>query len=114
MGIDPKLIDQLLAGYKKPEDIAGENGLLKQLTKAVLERALQAELTGHLGYEKNDPAGYKSGNSRNGKSRKRLKGDFGEIELETPRDRQGTFEPKIVAPHQTRWTGFDDKILSMY
>jgi putative transposase len=114
MAIDPKLIDQLLAGYKKPEDIAGENGLLKQLTKAVLERALQAELTGHLGYEKNDPAGYKSGNSRNGKSRKRLKGDFGEIELETPRDRQGTFEPKIVAPHQTRWTGFDDKILSMY
>jgi putative transposase len=114
MGIDPKLIDELLAGYKKPEDIAGENGLLKQLTKAVLERALQAELTGHLGYEKNDPAGYKSGNSRNGKSRKRLKGDFGEIELETPRDRQGTFEPKIVAPHQTRWTGFDDKILSMY
>jgi putative transposase len=114
MAIDPKLIDQLLVGYKKPEDIAGENGLLKQLTKAVLERALQAELTGHLGYEKNDPVGYKSGNSRNGKSRKKLKGDFGEIELETPRDRQGTFEPKIVASHQTRWTGFDDKILSMY
>ncbi len=84
------------------------------MTKAVIERALQAELTGHLGYEKHDPAGYKTGNSRNGKSRKKLKGDFGEIELETPRDRQGTFEPKIVAPHQTRWTGFDDKILSMY
>src|SRR6202034_2471840 len=114
MGIDPKLIDQLLAGYKKPEDIAGENGLLKQLTKAVLERALQAELTGHLGYEKNDPAGHKSGNSRNGASRKKLKGDFGEIELKTPRDRNGTFEPKIVERHQTRWTGFDDKILSMY
>ncbi len=114
MGIDPKLIDQLLAGYKKPEDIAGENGLLKQLRKAVLERALQAELTGHLGCEKHDPAGYKSGSSRNGKSQKKLNGDFGEIELETPRDRQGTFEPKIVAPHQTRWTDFDDKILSMY
>ena len=97
-GIDPTLVDQLLAGYKKPEDIAGENGLLKQLTKALLERALQAELTEHLGYEKHDPAGYKSGNSRNGKSRKKLKGDFGEIELETPRDRNGTFEPKIVAP----------------
>jgi putative transposase len=114
MGIDLKLVDQLLAGYKKPEDMIGEGGLLKQLTKALLERAMQAELTGHLGYEKHDPAGRGSGNSRNGKSRKKLKGDFGEMELETPRDRKGTFEPKIVAPHQTRWTGFDDKILSMY
>jgi putative transposase len=112
--LDPKLIDQLLADYKTPEDIAGENGLLKQLTKAVLERALQAELTGHLGYEKHDPAGHKSGNSRNGTSRKTLKGNFGKLELETPRDRNGTFEPKIVAAHQTRWTGFDDKILSLY
>ena len=114
MGIDPKLIDKLLADYKKPEDIVGENGLLKQLTKAVLERALSAELTNHLGYEKHDPVGYKNGNSRNGKSRKKLKGEFGEMELETPRDRKGTFEPKIVAKNQTRWTGFDDKILSMY
>ncbi len=93
--IDPKLIDQLLVGYKKPEEIAGENGLLKQLTKAVIERALQAELTGHLDDEKHDPAGYKTGNSRNGKSREKLKGDFGEIELETPRDLQvGAFEPR--------------------
>jgi putative transposase len=115
MGIDPKLIVELLAEYgHRPQDIAGENGLLKQLTKALLERAMQAELTDHLGYEKHDPAGYKSGNSRNGKSKKKLKGDFGEIELETPRDREGTFEPKIVPKHQTRWTGFDDKILSMY
>jgi len=115
MAIDPKLIDTLLAEYgKRPEDIAGENGLLKQLTKAILERALDAELTDHLGYEKHDPAGYKSGNSRNGKSRKTLKGDFGAIELETPRDRNATFEPTIVAKGQTRWTGFDDKILSMY
>src|SRR5437660_2572392 len=114
MAIDKKLIDQLLTEYKKPEDIIGENGLLKELTKALLERAMQAELTGHLGYEKHDPAGHNSGNSRNGVSRKKLKGDFGEIELETPRDRKGTFEPKIVERHQTRWTGFDDKILSMY
>jgi putative transposase len=114
MGIDPKLIDQLLVNYKTPADIAGENGLLKQLTKAVLERAMGAELTGHLGYEKHDRAGRRSGNSRNGTSRKTLKGDFGNIELETPRDRKGTFEPQIVAPHQTRWTGFDDKILSLY
>jgi len=112
--IDPKLIDQLLGDYKKPEDIIGENGLLKQLTKAVLERALQAEMTEHLGYERHDPVGYKSGNSRNGKSQKKLKGDFGEIDLETPRDRTATFEPKIVAKGQTRFSGFDDKILSMY
>jgi len=115
MAIDAKLIDKLLSehGYR-PQDIAGENGLLKQLTKAVLERAMQAEMTDHLGYEKHDPVGHKSGNSRNGKSRKKLKGEFGEVEIETPRDRNGTFAPKIVAKHQTRWTGFDDKILSMY
>src|SRR2546428_6654810 len=114
MAIDKALIDQLLADYKKPEDIIGENGLLKQLTKAILERALQAELTDHLGFEKHDPAGHHSGNSRNGSGRKALKGDFGELELETPRDRQASFEPQIVAKGQTRFTGFDDKIISMY
>ena len=114
MAIDLKLIDKLLADYKKPEDIIGENGLLKQLTKAVLERAMQAEMTEHLGYEKHDPAGNHSGNSRNGATSKTLKGDFGEVPLETPRDRNGTFEPKIVAKGQTRFTGFDDKIVSMY
>jgi putative transposase len=114
MGLDADLIDQLLKEYKKPEDIIGENGLLKQLTKALLERAMAAELKDHLGYGKYDPAGHNSGNSRNGKSSKKLKGDFGEFELETPRDRNGTFEPKIVGKGQTRFTGFDDKILSMY
>lgn len=114
MAIDKKLVDQLLADYKKPEDIIGENGLLKQLTKAILERALQAELSDHLGYEKHDPAGHHSGNSRNGSSRKRLKGNFGELELETPRDRNASFEPKIVPKGQSRFTGFDDKIISMY
>jgi putative transposase len=114
MAIDLKLIDKLLADYKKPEDIIGENGLLKQLTKAILERAMQAEITEHLGYEKHDQAGNNSGNSRNGKTTKALKGDFGEMPLETPRDRNGTFEPKIVAKGQTRFTGFDDKIVSMY
>ena len=96
MAIDLNLIDKLLADYKKPEDIIGENGLLKQLTKALLERAMQAEMTDHLGYEKHDQAGNNSGNSRNGKTTKALKGDFGELPLETPRDRNGTFEPKIV------------------
>ena len=115
MAIDAKLVDSLLAEHgKRPQDIAGENGWLKQLTKAILERALNAELSDYLGYAKHDPAGYKSGNSRNGKTSKTLKGEFGEMELETPRDRNATFEPQIVAKNQTRWTGFDDKILSMY
>jgi putative transposase len=114
MAIDLTLIDKLLADYKKPEDIIGEHGLLKQLTKALLERAMQAEMTEHLGYEKHDQAGNNSGNSRNGKTTKGLKGDFGEMPLETPRDRNGTFEPKIVSKGQTRFTGFDDKIVSMY
>lgn len=114
MAIDKKLIDQLLVGYKKPEEIIGETGLLKQLTKAILERALQAELTDHLGFERHDPAGHHSGNSRNGSGQKTLKGEFGEIELETPRDRQATFAPKIVAKGQTHFTGFDDKIISLY
>lgn len=114
MAIDSKLIDQLLVNTQKPEDIIGDRGLLKQLTKAILERVMHAELTHHLGYEKHDPTGYNSGNSRNGKSRKKIKADFGEVELETPRDRNGTFEPKIIAKGQTRFTGFDDKIISMY
>ena len=114
MAIDLKLIDKLLTDYKKPEDIIGENGLLKQLTKALLERAMEAEMTEHLGYEKHDPGGNNSGNSRNGVTSKTLKGDFGEMPLETPRDRNGSFEPLMVAKGQTRWTGFDDKIISMY
>jgi len=112
--IKPELIDELLRGYERPEDLIGENGLLKQLTKAVLERALNAELTHHLGYEKHDPAGHNSGNSRNGTSAKTVKGDFGELVVETPRDRNGTFEPQILGKHQTRFDGFDEKILSLY
>ena len=114
MALDKNLIDKLLEGYEKPEDLVGENGLLKQLTKALVERALNAELTHHLGYTKNDPQGRSSGNSRNGKSRKKLKGDFGEVTIEVPRDRAAKFEPKIVEKHQRRFDGFDDKILSMY
>jgi putative transposase len=114
MAIDTELIDKLLADYKRPEEIVGENGLLKQLTKAILERAMQAEMTEHLGYEKHDPAEYNSGNSRNGKSRKKVKGDFGEFEIETPGDRKATFEPKILPKGETRFSGFDEKILSMY
>lgn len=108
------LVDELLKDYKKPEDILGEQGLLKQFSKVVLERALGTELTDHLGYEKHDPAGRGSGNSRNGTTAKTLKGKSGEIQVNIPRDRNGTFEPQIVKKHQTRFDGFDDKILSMY
>jgi putative transposase len=114
MPIDNKLIDNLLKDYKTPEEILGDNGLLKQLTKAVLERAMQAELTEHLGYEKHDGAGDNSGNSRNGKSRKTLKGEFGNLPIEVPRDRDSSFAPQIVPKGQTRFSGFDDKILSLY
>ncbi|QPK64660.1 IS256 family transposase [Methylomonas sp. LL1] len=112
--IPTELLDTLLSGYQKPEDLIGENGLLKQLSKALVERALEAELTEHLGHAKHDPITNPSGNARNGKSRKNLKGDFGELPIEIPRDRHGSFEPQIVAKHQTRWTGFDDKIISLY
>ena len=112
--IDNELIDSLLKNYKKPEDLVGENGLLKQLTKQLLERAMAAEMTEHVGYDKHDTAGNNSGNSRNGKSAKTIKGTFGELALETPRDRNGTFEPQIIEKHQTRFTGFDKNILSLY
>ena len=112
--IDNELIDNLLKNYKKPEDLVGENGLLKQLTKQLLERAMAAEMTEHVGYEKHDAIGNNSGNSRNGKSAKTIKGTFGELALETPRDRNGTFEPQIIEKHQTRFTGFDKNILSLY
>ncbi len=114
MTIENELIDKLLKDYKKPEDIIGENGLLKQLTKKLLERAMAAELTEHVGYDKHDASGNNSGNSRNGKSAKTIKGTFGELALETPRDRNGTFEPQIIEKHQTRFTGFDKNILSLY
>ena len=112
--IDNELIDNLLKDYKKPADLIGENGLLKQLTKQLLERAMAAEMTEHVGYDKHDAAGHNSGNSRNGKSAKTIKGTFGELALETPRDRNGTFEPQIIEKHQTRFTGFDANIISLY
>lgn len=108
------LIDGLLANYKKPEDLIGENGLLKQLTKALVERALEAEMAEHPGHNKHEPVQNATGNTRNGKSRKTLKGDFGELPIEVPRDRAGSFEPQLIPKHQTRWTGFDDKIISLY
>lgn len=108
------LLTSLLANYQKPEDLIGENGLLKQLTKLLVERALDAEMSNHLGHDKNQPVVNTSGNTRNGKSKKTLKGEFGELPIDIPRDRHGSFEPQLIPKHQTRWTGFDDKILSLY
>jgi hypothetical protein len=107
-----ELLDELLAGYEKPEDLLGEEGLFKQLKKALLERALGAELSEHLGYEKGDPAGRGSGNSRNGYSEKTVLSEDGEIGLAVPRDRNGTFEPLIVPKGERRLEGFDERIVS--
>ena len=112
--IPDELVAQLLGNYQKPEDLIGENGLLKQLTKLLVEKALDAEMAHHLGHDKHEPVANPAGNTRNGKSKKTLKGDFGELPIEVPRDRHSTFEPQIIPKHQTRWTGFDEKILSLY
>jgi len=112
--VPQELLAGLLANYKRPEDLIGENGLLKQLTKLLVEKALDAELTEHLGHERHEAVANTGGNTRNGKSRKTLKGEFGELPIEVPRDRQGTLEPQLITKHQTRWAGFDDKIISLY
>jgi putative transposase len=114
MATTDELLDALMKDYKKPEDLIGENGLLKQLTKKLLERAMQAEMTDHLGYEKHAPTGNNTGNSRNGRYKKNVKGDFGNLDVTVPRDRNSTFEPIILPKGETRFTGFDDKIISMY
>ena len=114
MTVSNELIDSLLADYKKPEDLIGEHGLLKQLTKRLIERALEAEMAEHLGHGKHEPVANPAGNARNGRSKKTLKGEFGELPIEIPRDRLASFEPQLVPKHQTRWAGFDNKILSLY
>lgn len=112
--IDPKIIDELIKTYEKPEDLLGENGILKQLQKAMLERILEGEITTELGYKKHDPKGNNSGNSRNGYSEKTIKCTSGELPVQVPRDRNGEFSPQIISKHQTRFEGFDDKIISLY
>lgn len=114
MPIRPELLDELLSGYEQPSDLLGEEGLFKQLKKALLERALNAELTEHLGYEKGDPAGRGSGNSRNGHTGKTVLSEEGDLRLSVPRDRNGTFEPLIVPKGVTRLDGMDEKIISLY
>lgn len=109
-----ELLDELLKDGKTAADIFGRDGLLKQLTKRLVERALEGELTDHLGYPKHAPVAKLSDNSRNGSSRKTLKGDMGEIPIDIPRDREGSFDPRLIKKHQTRFDGFDDKIIAMY
>ncbi len=108
------LLDELLKDYSDPKEILGEHGLLKQLTKRVVERALEAEMREHLGYEVHAPEGRDSGNSRNGRSGKTVQSESGQFEIEVPRDRNGTFEPQLVKKRQRRLEGFDDKVLSLY
>jgi putative transposase len=114
MTIRRELIDELLKEYETPQQILGEGGLLKDLTKAVIERCLETELETHLGYPKHGRKGQASRNSRNGYSQKTLKGEQGHMDIEVPRDRQSTFEPQLVRKGQTRLEGFDEKILAMY
>jgi putative transposase len=112
MAIRQEILEELLKDYKSPEDLLGQGGLLKELTKALVEKALDGELTHHLGYSKHSAS--KSDNARNGKSKKGLLTDHGKMEIVSPRDRNGSFEPELVKKRQTRFDGFDDKILSMY
>ena len=112
--IKPELLDELLSGLSSPDELLGDAGLFRQLKKALMERALGAELTHHLGYDKGDPAGRGTGNSRNGYSSKTVLGEEGELELSIPRDRAGTFEPQLVPKGVTRLEGFDGKVISLY
>jgi transposase-like protein len=108
------LIDDLLQDCDDPQDILGKNGLLKQLTKRLVERTLEAELTDHLGYRPNAPQGRGSGNNRNGKSQKTVQGDSGPLQIEVPRDRNGSFDPQLVKKRQRRLKGFDEKVIALY
>src|ERR1700734_1787687 len=105
MAIRKELIDELLASSEGP--LIGPDGLSKELTKALVERMLAGELNHHLGYEKHEVAGYGSGNSRKGKSRKTLKGETGEITIEVPGVHNGSLflEPQLIEKHQTRFEG---------
>ena len=108
------LIDELLEDVSDPKDILGKNGLLKQLTKRLVERTLEAELTDHLGYEPHEQKGHGTGNNRNGKGNKTVQSETGTIDIDVPRDRNGTFEPQLIKKRQRRLEGFDDKVLALY
>jgi putative transposase len=109
-----ELIDELLAGARTEEEIAGRGGLLSQLTKRLVERAMEVELTDHLGFDAHQEPPGGTGNTRNGSTPKTLITESGEVRINTPRDRDGSFEPQIVRKRQRRFEGFDDKILALY
>ena len=112
--LSDEVIDELLAGARTEEEIVGPGGLLAQLTKRLVERAMEVELTDHLGYEPHAEPPGGTGNTRNGSTPKTLITDNGPVPIDTPRDRDGSFEPKIVRKRQRRFEGFDDKILALY
>lgn len=114
MPIRKELLDELLKEYQEPDDLLGKDGLLAALTKALVERALETEMTHHLGYEKHATEGRNGENSRNGKTSKTIRGKNGEIEIEVPRDRDASFEPKLVPKRKRRFDGFDEKIVALY
>jgi putative transposase len=109
-----ELIDELLAGARTEEQLVGPGGVLAGLTKRLLERAMEVELTDHLGYEHGESPPGGTGNTRNGSTPKTLATEHGPVEIETPRDRDASFEPKIVRKRQRRFEGFDDKIIALY
>ncbi len=109
------LLDELLKDFKgDSKELLGQHGLIKQITKRALESALEGELTEHLGYQPHAASGKNTGNSRNGRARKTVKTAEGEISIDVPRDRNGTFEPQIVRKRQRRLEGLDDKIIALY
>jgi putative transposase len=128
LNINPELLDELLKEYTNPQDLMGENGILKQLTKAIVERCLNTEMTVHLESNDRDRSFVEESrseqsdrsvtkgekNRRNGYSPKTIKGEFGELEIQVPRDRTAEFAPQLIPKHQTRFTGFDDKIIALY
>ncbi len=112
--VDDQLIEELIGrAQAKGLQLAGEGGLLQQLTKRLLESALEGEVTDHLGYDRHDPAGKNGGNSRNGTRSKTVLTEVGPVEIAVPRDRDGSFEPKIVKKRQRRLTGVDEMVISL-
>jgi len=112
--IDESVLDELLKGCERPEDLLGEGGLMKDLKKALVQRMLGAELTEHLGYEHGETPPVVQTNRRNGVSRKIVKSEDGAFDIEVPRDREGSFEPRLIGKGQTRIDGLDEKIIAMY
>ena len=108
-----EVIDELLGNTKTAEDLFGKDGLLKNLTKRLMERLLEAEMTNHLGYMKHAIEGKNTGNSRNGKTHKTIKTGNGDVEIEVPRDRESEFAPVLIEKRQSRLAGLDDNILSL-